>query len=124
MYRQMLSKTFGTRDFPTFSDRELRDLFAEGRMTALISELFVTRFIDRSTRWTSNDLIDMFYLSCAAAYCDYVVGEIKTATHPQQIQRRLGRKVNVFSDLQSLVEALHADGLTTDTERRSVGGPE
>jgi hypothetical protein len=117
MYRQALAKVFGTIDFPTFSDKELRTLFAEGSMTSLISELFVTRFMDQGTKWTSNDLIDMFYLSCAAAYCDYVVGEVKTATHLQQIQRGLGKKVNVYSDLQSLVKALHQDGLTTDTER-------
>jgi hypothetical protein len=88
-------------------------------MTALLSELFATRFVDQSTKWESNDLIDMFYLSCAAAYCDYVVAETKTATHLQQIQRSLGMNVTVFSNLQSLVEALHADGLTTDTERSS-----
>ncbi len=120
MYRQALAKVFGTVDFPTFSDRELRILLAEGPMTSLISELFVTRFIDQSTKWTTNDLVDMFYLSCAAGYCDYVVGEVKTATHLQQIQRRQGKKVNVYSDLHSLVEALHADGVTTDTERSNL----
>jgi hypothetical protein len=118
-YRQALIKVFGTIDFPTFSDQELQKLLREGRMTALLSELFATRFVDQSTKWESNDLIDMFYLSCAAAYCDYVVAETKTATHLQQIQRSLGMNVTVFSNLQSLVEALHADGLTTDTERSS-----
>lgn len=63
----------------------------------------------------------MFYLSCAAAYCDYVVAETKTATHLQQIQRKLGMKVNVSSNLRSLVEMLHVDGLTTDSERSSRG---
>jgi hypothetical protein len=120
-YRQALFKVFGTIDFPTFSDKELKKLLREGRMTALLSELFATRFVDRSTKWESNDLVDMLYLSCAAAYCDYVVAETKTATHLQQIQRRLGMNVNVFSNLQSLVEALHADGLTTDTQRSSRG---
>ncbi|MCD4524712.1 hypothetical protein [Nocardioides sp. cx-173] len=120
-YRQALSKVFGTIDFPTFSDKELKKLLREGRMTALLSELFATRFVDQSTKWQSNDLVDMLYLSCAAAYCDYVVAETKTATHLQQIQRRLGMKINVFSNLQTLVEALHADGLTTDTERSSRG---
>lgn len=120
IYRKALAKVFGTVDFPMFSDRELRILLAEGPMTSLISELFMTRFIDQSTKWTSNDLVDMFYLSCAAGYCDYVVGEVKTATHLQQIQRRQGKKVNVYSDLHSLVEALHADGVTTDTERSNL----
>ncbi|QMW65331.1 hypothetical protein H4N58_14115 [Mumia sp. ZJ1417] len=120
IYRQAAAKVFRTVDFPTFSDRELRTLLAEGPMTSLISELFMTRFIDQTTKWTANDLVDMFYLSCAAGYCDYVVGEVKTATHLQQIQRRQGKKVNVYSDLHSLVEALHADGVTTDTERRNL----
>lgn len=120
-YRQALFKVFETIDFPTFSDKELRRFLREGRMTALLSELFATRFVDQSTKWASNDLVDMLYLSCAAAYCDYVVAETKTATHLQQIQRRLGVKVNVFSNLQCLVESLHADGLTTDTERNDRG---
>lgn len=120
-YRQALFNVFGTIDFPTFSDKELRKFLREGRMTALLSELFATRFVDQSTKWESNDLVDMLYLSCAAAYCDYVVAEAKTATHLQQIQRRLGVKVNVFSNLQCLVESLHADGVTTDTERRISG---
>lgn len=120
-YRQALYKVFGSVDFPTFSDKELKGLLREGPMTALLSELFATRFVDQSTKWESNDLVDMLYLSCAAGYCDYVVAETKTATHLQQIQRRLGMKVNVFTNLQSLVEVLHADGLTTDTERSSAG---
>lgn len=118
LYRNALIKVFGTTDYPTFSNRDLGRLLAEGRMTSLLSDLFVTRFIDQTTRWEQNDLVDMFYLSCAAGYCDYVVAETKTATHLQQIQRRQGKKVNVYTSLHSLVEALHADGLTTDSERR------
>lgn len=120
-YRQALLKVFGPIDFPMFSDKELKKLLHEGRMTGLLSELFATRFVDQSTKWESNDLVDMLFLSCAAAYCDYVVAETKTATQLQQIQRRLGIRVNVFSNLQSLVEALKADGLTTDTERGGRG---
>lgn len=117
IYRSALQKTFGETDFPMFSDRELRRLLHQGPMTALLSEMFVTRFVDKGNKWHRNDLVDIFFLTAASAHCDYVVAEAKTASQLQQIQRSLNMQPNVHRTFLSLVEQLHADGLTTDTER-------
>ena len=85
-----------------------------------MSALFITRFMDRSTRWHENDLVDMFFLSCGAAYCDYVAGEAKTTTQLAQAQRSLGGPVTVFQNLGDLAERLHSDGISTDSERRAL----
>lgn len=120
MYRSVWATSLEQRDFPTFSNRELRKIMAEGPMTSLLCDLFVTRFIDGTNRWHGNDLVDMMYLACGAAYCDYVVGEVKTCTHLTQIQRSQGKPGNVFRTLHALVDRLHVDGVSTDTERRAV----
>jgi len=114
------ARVIGLSDVPLFSDRDLKQFLGGEPMSSLLSALFVTRFIDSSTRWHENDLVDMLFLSCGAAYCDYVVGEAKTATQLAQIQRSLGKPVTAFRTLGDLVDALHADGVTTDSERRAA----
>lgn len=62
----------------------------------------------------------MLCLSCAAGYCDYAACEKRTGTQLRQIQRQLGKPATVFTDLSSLVDALHLAGVTTDSERRAA----
>jgi hypothetical protein len=122
IYRHALIHRFKSYDFPTFSDSELKRFLGRGEMTSLLSELFSQRFLDRNSRWSRNDLIDMLYLSCAAGHCDYVVCEARTGTQLRQIQRQQGKPQTVFTSLSSLVEALHVAGTTTDTDRRAARG--
>lgn len=75
------------------------------------------RFLDRKTRWKRNDLIDMMYLSCAAAYCDYVVAEKHTGTQLQAIAKARAEPSNVFVKLADLADALERDGVQTASER-------
>ena len=93
-------------DFPMFSDSELDELLSSSPMVALLSDLFVRRFIDHQTKWSRNDLIDMLHLSSAAAYADYVCAEVHTGTQLRQAQRTMGRKETVFTKLDELVEAI------------------
>ncbi len=106
-----------SNDFPTFSDTELTRMFADSPMVGLVSELFIRRFIDHRNRWRRNDLVDMFHLSSAAAYADYVCAEVHTGTQLREAQRTLGRPENVFTTLSQLVTALRADGVQADSER-------
>lgn len=106
-----------SNDFPTFSDTELKRMFADSPMVGLVSELFIRRFIDHRNKWRRNDLIDMFHLSSAAAYADYVCAEVHTGTQLREAQRTLGRPENVFTTLSQLVTALRADGVQADSER-------
>jgi hypothetical protein len=117
------SGVLGLPSVPLLSDRDLKKLLDSEPLSSLLSSLFITRFVDRSTRWHDNDLIDMFYLSCGAAYCDYVAGEAKTTTQLAQAQRSLGKRVTAFQKLGDLVDALHADGVSTDSERRALAQP-
>lgn len=107
-------------DAPLMSTRELHRFLTSGPMSTLLSGLFTARYIDKSNRWNKNDLVDIYYLSCGAAYCDYVAGETKTTTQIAQIQRSQSLRVNAFRSLGDLVAALHNEGVTTDTERRTA----
>lgn len=106
-------------DSPIFSDRELPKVLAPSPMVGLLSELFVRRFIDKQTKWRRNDLIDMFYLSSAAAYANYVCAEAHTGTQLRSTQKALGRTQTVFTSLRELVRAVRADGVTSISERIS-----
>lgn len=114
--------TLGHNDIPSISNKDLKELLRDGPMTSLLSELYITRFVDASTRWHRNDLVDMLFLSCGAAYCDYVVGEAKTVNHLAQTQRSQGRPRTVFRTLSELVDVLHANDVKTDSERRDQTG--
>lgn len=104
-------------DLPMFSDRQLVKFLSASPMVGLVSELFVRRFIDRQNKWRGNDLIDMFHLSSAAAYTNYVCAETHTGTQLRDAQRALGRSETVFTTLSGLVTALLRDGARSASER-------
>lgn len=104
-------------DFPSFSDGQLVKLLSDSPMVGLTSELFVRRFIDRQSKWRRNDLIDMFYLSSAAAYAEYVCAEAHTGTQLRDAERALGRSETVFTTLDDLVKAIRRDGARCESER-------
>lgn len=103
-------------DFPLFSDRQLVKLLSSSPMVGLVAELFIRRFIDRQIKWRRNDLIDMFYLSSAAAYANYVCAESHTGTQLRETQRALGRDETVFGTLHDLVTALCRGGAKAESE--------
>ncbi|WP_052667159.1 hypothetical protein [Nitriliruptor alkaliphilus] len=114
-YRRLTSSTGS----PTFSDLELARLFADSPMVGLVSELFIRRFLDHMGKWERNDLVDMFHLSSAAGYADYVCAETHTGTQLRDAQRALGRPETVFTTLNDLVTAVRSDGARADSERAS-----
>ena len=61
--------------------------------------------------WKSNDLTDLLFLTCAAGYADFVVGERAAISLIQQAQRRLSRPINVFRRLSDLIPALRDAGI-------------
>lgn len=72
----------------------------------LFREVMREKLCKPTTRWRDNDLQDMMYLTCAAAYCDQVVGERTHTSHMENGLRRLGRTVNVHRTLRALVDRL------------------
>lgn len=80
----------------------------------LFCEVLIGLHLNQTRKWTNNDLTDLMYLTCAAAYSDYVVTEKLMASQIAQAQRRLNRPVNVFrsfSDFLGKVEVLGGDPL-------------
>lgn len=104
-------------DFPSFSDGQLARLFSASPMVGLASELFIRRFIDHKSKWRRNDLIDMFHLSSAAAYADYVCAEAHTGRQLRDAQRALGRRQTVFTTLDDLITSVRRDGARAESER-------
>ncbi|WP_156892830.1 hypothetical protein [Corynebacterium sputi] len=120
-YKAAYRRLTRTADFPTFSDSELSRLFSTQPMVGLVSELFIRRFTDHMTKWRRNDLVDMFHLSSAAGYANYVCAEGHTGTQLRDAQRALGRPETVFTNLNDMVTAIRRDGVRTESERTEAG---
>lgn len=114
-YRRLTSAT----DFPTFSERDLSRLLADSPMVGLVSELFIRRFTDHMNKWSRNDLVDIFHLSSAAGYANFVCAERHTGTQLGEAQQALKRPVTVFTSLNDLVTAVRRHGTRAESERVS-----
>lgn len=79
---------------------------ASMKSLGIYRELLHEKISDPGTIWEQNDLTDMMYLSCGAAYADHVVGERRLISDLRCGLARLGRQVNVHSKLANLVPAL------------------
>ncbi len=78
------------------------------KSAAVYREAMHARHLNPGTRWRSNDLIDLLYLSCAAAYADVIVCERHMAGVLRQAQGRLRRGASVHRELHSAVQAIEA----------------
>ena len=56
--------------------------------------------------WIENDLIDLLFLSCAAAYADFVVAERKATHMLRQAVRQTSSGATVFATLRELCHSL------------------
>jgi hypothetical protein len=72
----------------------------------IFREVLYEKLSDGKLRWLDNDLFDMVYLTTAAGYCDYVVGERSHISHIANALRRLGRADKLHRRLHSLVRQL------------------
>lgn len=82
------------------------DDIAELPSLGLFREVLHEKLINPGTRWESNDLTDLMYLTCAAGYADHVVGERSLTAQMEQTLRRLDRPVRVHRNLTDLVQAI------------------
>lgn len=91
----------------THSDNELAAMPSLG----LFREVMCEKHLDPGTKWADNDLGDMMYLTCGAAYADFVVCERVHGSTIRQSLRRLGRRDNVVVTLNELDRRLAQAGL-------------
>lgn len=78
------------------------------RLPALgrVRELMHRRLANADDRWESNDLYDMLFLSTAAGYADFVVGERKTCNYLRQMGSVTTPGAQVFTRMADAVVAL------------------
>jgi hypothetical protein len=84
---------------------------ARMRCVGLYREVLHEKQINGGTAWKGNDLTDLMYLTCAAGYADYVVGERSAISQMQQANKRLGRPNNLYRNVNDLVASGVLDGL-------------
>ena len=91
----------------SYFDDDMRDMASLG----LFSEIYQDKHLNSGTVWHDNDLIDMMYLSCAAGYADFIVGERSLVSYARQAARRLGRPVKIYPRISELLVALKSTEL-------------
>lgn len=77
----------------------------------IANEIYQDKHLKSGTTWSDNDLTDMMFLTCAAGYAEYVVGERSLMSYVKQAAKRLGRPIKVYSRISDLLAALKTDGL-------------
>jgi len=98
---------------------DLADAVTDTRFGGLLTAIMGERHRDPNRRWLPNDLNDIMFLTCAAAYCEYVAAERSTGRQMTQLMSRRGIKPNVYTNLPDLVEALDRDGIHAASEGES-----
>jgi hypothetical protein len=67
-----------------------------------VMEITHLRLRNSQDAWTENDLIDLLFLSCAAAYADFVVAERKATHMLRQAVHQTSSGATVFATLRDL----------------------
>lgn len=74
-----------------------------------VVEITYIRLRNPQDVWVENDLIDLLFLSCAAAYADFVVAERKATHMLRQVARQTSSGAIVFASLCELHRHLVSD---------------
>lgn len=86
--------------------RDIEKVFSSMPSTRCYVDVAAAKHGNRMTRWKANDLFDMNYLSCAAGYADYLVGEKATVELLRQSMSRSKTSLSLHSSLNALLPAL------------------
>lgn len=97
--------------------QDVANAVTDTRFGGLYTAVMAERHRDPNRRWLPNDLNDIMFLTCAAAYCDYVAAERSTGRQLTQLLTRRNERPNVYASLPDLVEALDRDGVRSVSER-------
>jgi hypothetical protein len=82
--------------------------FPEMPYIGRLREVIHYRLLNANEKWEGNDLHDLLFLSCAAAYGDVVVGERKHASYLQRAARVIPGGASVTRNLRSAMPAVEA----------------
>lgn len=117
LQRDVAEEAFAAGSTPEQMSDWARGGFGRGlsrlRSAAVYREAMHARHLNHGTTWGPNDLTDLVYLSCAAAYADIVVSEGHMGGIIRQALGRLTRPTPVLKKLRDavpVVEALLAAG--------------
>src|SRR6266704_2907855 len=67
-----------------------------------VMEITKIRLRNPQDTWTENDFIDMLFLSCAAAYADFVIAVRKVTQMLRQTARKTSSTAIVFAILREM----------------------
>lgn len=84
----------------------LVDFFQQLPFVGRVMEVTYLRLRNPQDAWVNNDLIDLLFLSCAAAYADFVVAERKTTHMLHQAARQTSSGAAIFATLRELCHDL------------------
>lgn len=83
-----------------------------------------SRLRNADDSWEANDLIDMLFLPCAAAYADFVVSERKAGDYLLRAQRSRSDGARIITSLADLLDFLGPRTIGLGGAARSVAGGE
>jgi len=89
----------------------------------LYADALGVRLLNPTTRWEANDLVDMLYLACAAAYADGVAAERTAAQYLSTAWRGRPAPCPVVRTLAELVSHLTDLGLDLREPRSKMAPP-
>lgn len=75
----------------------------------IFREIYISKHLDKTSKWHKNDLIDMMYLCCAAGYADFVLGERSLVSRISQAASKLHRRPSAYRSLSELMASLRSD---------------
>ena len=89
----------------------LVEFFQQLPFVGRVMEITHLRLRNPQDTWVENDLIDLLFLSCAAAYADFVVAERKSTHMLRQAIHQTSSGATVFASLRELHRHLVSDTL-------------
>jgi len=107
--KEAILSGFTTDELAEWLREHRRPDVADMPCLGLFREVLHEKTVNPESEWKINDLTDMIYLTCAAGYADYDVGERSLVAQMRQALKRLGRPAKVYRRIKDLVPVLERD---------------
>ena len=98
-----ITSGFGLYRLATWIRERAEEDLASLPYVGLQRELIHVRLMNAQDEWNPNDLVDVLYLSCAAAYADYVVCEKKLGHYLQRVGKMRPGGARILTSVDELM---------------------
>ncbi len=120
MYESVAASGLSPETFADWLRSDAEDDIAAAPYLGRMRDVIHFRLRNADDRWQPNDLIDMLFLPCAAAYADIVMAERKTGDYLERAERSRCDGARVVTSFSELVDVLTSR--ISDDGVRSSGG--